>query len=113
VVTVDTGSKNKRIRIMTPVAGQDPKTGDALPPIEFAKTWASIKPMNGSELYRAQQYVSEANILVTIRYRRGMHESMTVEYAGPDAVLVYEILAILDEEEANVEQKLLCKRIGD
>jgi SPP1 family predicted phage head-tail adaptor len=113
MIAIPSGQLNKRVDVLTPSTGQNPATGDPLPPVAYASVWASIKPMSGAELYRAQQFVSEANILVVIRYRAGMHEKMTLQYTGPDGPETLEILAILNEMQANVQLNLLCKRIDD
>ena len=104
---VAAGALNKRITLVKPSNDQDPLTGAAGADQTVAIVWASIKPMSGGELYRAQQFNSEATILVVIRHRQGVSADMTVKYGDR----TFFILAVLDELEQHVQLNLLCKEL--
>lgn len=98
---------SKRIRLQSPSQEQD-AVGQPLPPTPSEPMWAEIKPMTGQELFRAKAYTDEAQIQVSIRYREGVSDTMTVLYKDR----VFQILAVLNEEEMSVFQTLLCKEIN-
>lgn len=71
----------------------------------FASVRASIEPLSGNELWRAQQVQSEATHRLRIRYLRGLNSQMRVRFCGR----VFEILSVVDLEERRIEHVLMCK----
>jgi SPP1 family predicted phage head-tail adaptor len=105
---VDTGSLRHRITIMQP--GSDDNrgpNGEIGESTVFAKRWASVSPMSGSESYRAQQFVSDANIQIVIRYLAGVEANMTIEFQER----TFQVLYVLDELSMKVKLVLFCKEI--
>ena len=47
-----------------------------------AKIWANIKPLGGSEFFRASRIDATATHLVTIRYREGMSTDKWIVWGG-------------------------------
>lgn len=107
------GALDRRIALLMPAQTQDASGGPA-EPVVFATVWAKISPMSGSEIFRAQQFVGEANVQVVIRYRSGVRANMVVRYDGPDGTRHFRILGTpLNEGERNEQLTLLCKEIND
>ncbi len=104
---VPSGLLRHRINLLSPSADTD-DDGQALPPTVFRTVWSQIKPMSGSELYRAQQFTEDATIQVIIRYLPGVSAVMTVGYG----TRTFQILAVLNELERNEQLTLLCKEIN-
>lgn len=107
MISIPAGSLNKRIMLVKPSSEQDPLTTKVGEDVTVAQVWASIKPMSGSELYRAQQFVDQANIMVTIRYRPDVTADMRVEYGRRS----FNVLSVLNEMEQNVQLNLLCEEL--
>ena len=105
MLAIAAGSLNKRVTLVKPSNEQNPLTGAAGADQPVGDVWAAIKPMSGSELYRAQQYNSEATIMVTIRFRKNVTADMTINYGQRK----FYILVVLDELEQHVQLNLLCK----
>ena len=59
--------------------------------------WASIKPMNGKELFRAEQVKSSARTKITIRYYSSIDETWRVKYG----TRIYDIEWIDNIDERN------------
>ena len=101
------GELRQHVSIMSPSVGADAH-GDVLPGAVFATRWASVDTMNGQEVYQAQQFATEANVLVTARYLSGVTPQMTVQYGTRSM----EILYVRDVKEQHVVLKLYCKEIS-
>lgn len=61
---------------------------------EIGPIWASVEPLSGNELVRAQQIVATANVKVVIRHHTGVHSQQRVRfgsrYLGIGAVINFE-----------------------
>ncbi len=103
----------KRVQLMQPNSVKD-STGDPAEDAPFGGLiWAEIRPMSGSEAFRAQQFTEKADTTIIIRYRPGVHSSMQVQYADPQAsIRTFHIHAPLNEEEKGVMLTLLCEEIN-
>jgi SPP1 family predicted phage head-tail adaptor len=100
------GDLRCRITIMQPSTERD-GAGELLAPVEFAKRWASIDPMSGQQYYRAQQFVSDANYEVGMRYLKGVLPKMTVRFGNR----MFEILYAIDEQERKIKTTLYCREV--
>lgn len=65
---------------------------------------AAVEPLQGRELFAAQQVQSEVTIRVRIRYRAGIKAAMRVLYG----VRVLDIQSVIDPREKHAELQLLC-----
>jgi SPP1 family predicted phage head-tail adaptor len=73
----------------------------------YTTVWARIEPLRGRELMLAQQANSEVTIRVTIRY----NSSVTTKDRVVIGSRVLEIVAVINLDERNIKQELLCKEI--
>jgi len=76
-------------------------------PTTVATVWASVEPLSGGELLRAQQMQSNLSHRVTIRHRSGVTPRMRVAYQGRR----FEIAAVIDPEERHERLVLLCSEV--
>lgn len=71
---------------------------------KFSKVAASIEPLQGRELFTAQQNHSEVTVRVRIRYREGVVAAQRVAHKG----VIYSILYVINPGMRNVELQLMC-----
>lgn len=74
----------------------------------FATVWASVEPLRGRELLLAQQANSEVTIRVRVRYNSSIDPTDRVVIGSR----ILEILSVIDSEERNWQQELLCKEVA-
>lgn len=70
----------------------------------YLTVWASVEPLSGRELFAAQQVTSDVNVRIRMRYRDGVTAKMRVSFNSK----IYDIVAVINREERNVELELLC-----
>lgn len=58
---------------------------------DWVTVWASVEPLNGRELFAAQEHHAEVTTRVRIRYRDGLTAKMRLSVGGE----IYEIKAVL------------------
>ncbi|MCB9949580.1 MAG: phage head closure protein [Planctomycetaceae bacterium] len=75
---------------------------------DLGTTWASVMPTGGTEREYAKQLVSETTHKVVMRYFDGLtskdriiHNSRTLN-----------IINIINVDERNIEQQIMCKEMG-
>jgi SPP1 family predicted phage head-tail adaptor len=73
---------------------------------EFATVWAKVRIQNGREFWAAQKNNAELSGLINIRYISGVTELMRVSYNS----IVYQIITVINIEEANRELELHVKK---
>ena len=73
----------------------------------FCNAWMKITPLQGVELYNAQQLHAEATYAIQMRYRAGILRTFRIKYL----TRYFEILYIQNTGEANTELNLLCKEV--
>lgn len=71
----------------------------------FPSVWASVEPLNGRELFAAQEHAADVDVRIRMRYRDGIEPTMRVVYEGR----VYDIRAVLDLDLRHRELELLTK----
>ena len=69
-----------------------------------ATVWAKIHYLTGQETYRANEIQAEANVEITIRYRRGMMANKRIVYGDR----IYNIKSVIDDD-IRVYTTLMCK----
>lgn len=73
----------------------------------FCYAWASIEPLSGREYFAAAQTQSEVSHKITIRYRSGIKQYYRILWNDR----IFDILSILNTNEANVELVLYCSEV--
>lgn len=67
---------------------------------------ASVDPVTGKEPFIAQEHLSRVSTKIRMRYRAGVTHDMRVSFNGN----VYDIKAVLNWGERNIEMLLLCEQ---
>lgn len=100
------GSLDDRITIQRLTAASPDVTGSGMPD-ESWQTWAtvyaSVEPLNGRELFAAQEHHAEVTTRIRMRYREGVTAKMRVSLDGE----IYEIKAVLPFRRDG-RMELLC-----
>lgn len=108
------GQYNQRVTLQRRIEERN-SIGEAVITYQDAmQAWASVEPLNGRELFSAQQTQSEVSTRIRLHWQRGITERMRVvhvtSYALPATQDVYDILSVLDIRSAHRELQLLCAR---
>jgi SPP1 family predicted phage head-tail adaptor len=74
----------------------------------FATVRAKVRIQNGREFWAAQKNNAELSGLINIRYISGVTELMRVSYNS----IVYQIIIVINVEEANRELELHVKKVS-
>lgn len=101
------GKLRHRVIIQRLVAGSPQQTASGQPDEAWATyltVLASVEPLNGRELFAAQEHHSEVTTRVRVRYRDGVTAKMRVSFDGK----LYNIAAVIDPELRHREFQLLC-----
>ena len=99
------GALRHKIVIQEPTETQDSVGGPDATWSTFATVWASIEPLNGRELFAAQQINAEITARIRIRYLSGVIPKMRVSFGER----IFEILSVINLEERNREMELMVK----
>ena len=101
------GKLRHRIALQSLTAGSPQQTGSGMPDESWATVVtvsASVEPLNGRELFAAQEHHSEVTTRVRIRYRSGITAKMRVSHGGT----LYNIRDVIDPEKRHRELQLMC-----
>lgn len=103
------GKLNKRITIQQNATITDDEGTVIEGWQDFKKAWASIEPLTLKyrEFMSAQALNSEITIQIKIRYTKEITPKMRVLYG----TRVFEIIAVINPNEANIELDLMCKEV--
>lgn len=74
---------------------------------DFATRSAAIEPLQGRELFIAQQVSAEVNTRVRLRHLAGVTPRMRILFDGRE----FDIKSVLNLGERNRETELLCKEL--
>jgi len=99
------GAMVDEIALLTPSPTRDSETGEFGAPVEFVTLFAAVSALTGRELEKAQQLVAEVTHSVNLCYLPGVNSAMTVFFRSR----IFEILAVLDPDERQIELRLLCR----
>jgi len=78
--------------------------------VDYANSWASIKPMLGREKFTEQMVSTEQTHKITTRYIRGIESTMQIKYGDR----IFEIIGNpIDNMENNVYLQFNVKEIFD
>jgi SPP1 family predicted phage head-tail adaptor len=106
---MNAGKMRQRVTLQrqTDTGGLD-DYGQPLPPWEdVASVWAAVDPLEGRELWAAQQVNAEISARISIRYREGVTTQMRVAFGDR----LYDVLSLVDPEEGHRELQLLCRQV--
>ncbi len=107
---INAGELIHNVSIQQPVETQN-EYGEAMQTWTNLKTgvWAAIKPIRGTEYWRAQQVQAEIDTRIIIRYCAGVTHKMRI-LNGADE---YYIRNIINTDERNTELQLMCARFPE
>lgn len=71
---------------------------------DVATVYASIEPLNGRELFAAQEHHAETTTRIRMRWRSGVDAKMRATHGGT----TYNILSVIDPEKGGTELHLMC-----
>jgi SPP1 family predicted phage head-tail adaptor len=75
--------------------------------VNLCTAWIKIIPLQGLELYQAQQLHAEATYAIKMRYRAGIVSTLRLKYKAR----YFDILYVQNVGENNTELNLLCKEV--
>lgn len=100
------GKLRHRVTIMADSGETRDQHGHRVPRMEsIGQAWASVQPLRGTELWRAQQVQPEVTHRVRIRHRNGLTRAQQVVHANR----TFDVLTVLNRDERNIELELLCR----
>jgi SPP1 family predicted phage head-tail adaptor len=102
------GTLRQRLVLQQLAEAQNSRGEPIATPATFATVWAAIEPLQGRELFAAQQVFAEVTTRIRMRYRAGITPKMRATWNG----LTFDILAVLNLESANRELELLAVQRG-
>ena len=102
------GRLNSRVTIKQLTDGQDEIGQPVQMWTDLATVWANIKHKSGSETIKADQDVSIVQASIRIRRRTDVTAAMRVHHGAT----VYEIRAILPDEDRREHVDLVCERVN-
>lgn len=77
------GLLDRRITILEPSGTVENEVGEEVPVLkEIDTVWAKVEELRGKELLEAQKINPELTYRITIRYRKGIHSAMVLDYEG-------------------------------
>ena len=68
------------------------------------KAFASVEPLSGGQLERAQQIAGKVTHKIVMRYMPGVTRQMRVKFGAR----VFTVNAVLNDGEQNIDLELLC-----
>jgi SPP1 family predicted phage head-tail adaptor len=104
---VNIGKLRHRVTIQNKVTLPDGYGGVTSTWQDVATVWASVEPLNGRELYAAQQVKAELTHRITMRYLAGVKPEMRVLFGNR----TFAIEAVIDPEERRKVLQLLCAEV--
>ncbi|WP_342045983.1 phage head closure protein [Bacillus sp. OTU530] len=99
------GKLNKRIVLQKLATVDDGAGGSEESWQDTSSVWALIQPLQGRELYQAQQINTELTHRITIRYREDVNASMRIMYNNRE----FTIDSIVNIEESNRFLEMTCR----
>ena len=104
---MDIGRINRRIDILEYVVTRDEYGGEDGNWVKIRTLWAYVKPVSGTEYFKAQQPTAETTTTITIRYNPKISVLNRVRYQNK----TYEIIGVSDKDTDHRETILNCKEI--
>ena len=103
----DVGKLRHRITLTAATDDQDGFGEDQLTYAAYAIKWASVRPMQGTELENAQQISAVATHKIRIRYNADVKPLDRITFK----TRTFEIVHVLNFQERNIYQDILAKEV--
>lgn len=81
--------------------------GGSIPFADLAEVYASIEPIDGYELLRAENFDANLTHRVRTRYVAGVRPSNRILYG----TRVFDIKRVIDPEERHIELEMMCEEL--
>lgn len=107
-MSLDAGSLNRRVVIKHLASGQDEIGQPVMTWTDLVTVWANVRHLSGVESIKADAEASVVKASIRIRRRTDVTSAMRV-YLG---TAVYEIKAVLPDEEVRDRLDLACELIN-
>lgn len=104
---MDIGRLNRRIDILKYDVTRDEYGGETKEWVNAKSLWAYIKPVSGTEFFKAEQVEAQNITTIIIRYRTDITVLNRVKYLDK----TYEIIGISDNDTNHKMLTLNCKEI--
>lgn len=104
-MAIRAGAMRHSVSIESPHTGRDSMGCVSNEWATFAsKVAASLEPLNGRELFSAQQHHAEVTFRVRMRYRAGIVAGMRILHRGR----LFNVVYVINPGERNAELQLMC-----
>lgn len=105
---MDAGRLNQRVKIQQLAAGQDAIGQPVQTWSDLATVWSRILMKNGAQAIKGDADVSLVQASIRIRRRTDIAAGMRVLHG----TVVYDIKAVLPDEERRTHVDLVCERVA-
>lgn len=105
---MDSRRLNRRVVLQQLVAGQDEIGQPTQVWSTLATAWANVRYLSGVETIKADAVATSAKVSIRIRYRADVTAAMRVVLGAT----VFQILAVLPDEQAKERLDLACEVIA-
>lgn len=102
---INAGELNHRIEIQSATDTPNEQGGHAQTWTTAQARWAKIEPLNGRELFNAQQVKADVTHKICIRY----YEGLTPHYRFKFGTRYFNIASVINPDSQRVEHECLCK----
>ena len=100
----DPGRLNRRVTIQSVTETPDSFGEPAETWSDVATVWAAIEPILGEEFFQSGYWSGEVSHRITIRHLSGITTKHRVKYGSR----VFDIKAVRNIDEANIQLELMC-----
>lgn len=104
---MEAGKLRHRVTIQSKAATRDTYGEEVIIWTTVATVWAAVEPLQGREYLEARQVTAEVSTRIIIRRRSGILPEMRAVYGSR----IYDILAVIEVDEARREMELMCQEI--
>ena len=101
---IQAGKLRHSIIIQKKVVNRDDYGAEVVTWQDFTRAWGSIEPVSGREYFLAQQMQAAVDHKIVIRYQSGITPDMKAVWNSRS----FDIKAVLNKEEKNIELTLMC-----
>jgi SPP1 family predicted phage head-tail adaptor len=102
---IQSGKLRHKISIEQKAIRRDSYGAEEITWTPFLYAWASIEPLSGREYFLAQQIQASVDHKIIMRYQPGIRPDMKAVWNGRS----FNIKAVLNKEERNIELMLMCQ----
>lgn len=106
---MDIGNLNRRIDVLEYTTNRDEFGGESGEWVKVKSLWANIKPVSGTEYFKAEKPQAENTTTITIRYNPRINVLNRIQYKEK----TYEIIGVKDFNTSHAFTILNCKEKVD